>query len=172
MAAWSKIVTVALRISQLICAIIMVGIASDYIAKNKEQDLGHLSRFIFTLVVSAFCAFFAFIWLIPFSSNYMNWYIDGIACLFLGGDSGWLIYYSAKKCGEASSSDVGVAVDKFDDDNALPCEKWKALYVFAIISAALWLISAGVGFFWVKKNLKYEKVKQPQRPHQARRRRR
>lgn len=94
MAAVSKIMTVVLRIAQIICAISIIGIASNYIATHKSRSLGHLSRFIFADVVAVISTFFAVIWLIPFSSNYMNWYIDALLGVFSAAMAGWLVYVS------------------------------------------------------------------------------
>ncbi|KAF9766409.1 hypothetical protein IL306_001195 [Fusarium sp. DS 682] len=157
MAAVSKIMTVVLRIAQLICAVIIVGIASDYIAAHQSRGLGHLSRFIFTVAVAVVSAFFAFIWLIPFSSNYMNCHIDAIMAIFSGAMAGWLIYSSEKQCGEFEMADVK-ATQKWDDNTADLCTKWKALYVFTLIAAVSWLISAAVGYFWLRKNKKAVKA--------------
>ncbi|EQL03704.1 hypothetical protein G6O67_005391 [Ophiocordyceps sinensis] len=156
MAAWLKIVTMALRIAQLICAVIIIAIASEYMAGLKDQDAGHLSRFIFTDVVAAISLFLAFIWLIPFSSNHMNWHLDYILVLLSGAAAGWLIYSSERDCGKAKLSD-SQAVSKGLEEGASVCDKWRALYVSAIISGALWLLSAGVGFFWVKKHIRTAK---------------
>lgn len=57
------------------------------------------------------------------------------------------------RCGEASKADIEATVN-FDDENASVHVKWKALHVFACIFASLWLLSAGVGFFRAKKNVK------------------
>ncbi|RBR25227.1 uncharacterized protein FIESC28_01962 [Fusarium coffeatum] len=156
MAAVSKIITVVLHIVQIICAISIIGIASNYIATHKSRSLGHLSRFIFADVVAVISTFFAVIWLIPFSSNYMNWYIDALLGVFSAAMAGWLVYSSEKLCGEINRHDAKAVLD-FDDVGATWCTKWKALYVFAIISVALWIISAAVGYFWVKKNMKAAK---------------
>lgn len=174
MAALSKIMTVVLRIAQIICAISIIGVASNYIATHKSRSLGHLSRFIFADVVAVVSTFFAVIWLIPFSSNYMNWYIDALLGVFSAAMAGWLVYVSyfrltmsfnstliivqssEKLCGEINRHDAKAVLD-FDDDGATWCTKWKALYVFAIISVALWVISAAVGYFLVKKNMKAAK---------------
>ena len=94
MAAVSKIMTVVLRITQVICSISIIGIASNYIATYKSRSLGHLSRFIFADVVAGVSTFFAIIWLIPFSSNYMNWYIDAMLGVFSAALAGWLVYVS------------------------------------------------------------------------------
>ncbi|EFZ00746.1 membrane-associating domain protein [Metarhizium robertsii] len=163
MAAWLKIITMALRIAQLICAVIMVGVASYYIRGLESEGLGHISRFIFTDVVAVISAFFAFIWLIPFSSNYMNWYIDGIMCVLLAAAFGWQISYTQRECGKATLSDFEQASEGLDED-ASTCAKWRALYVFAVISAALWLVSAAVGFFWVKKHVRTAKPTRTAKP--------
>ncbi|CAG7561101.1 unnamed protein product [Fusarium equiseti] len=158
MTAGSKIVTVVLRIAQLICGVVMVGIAGDYIATHKSRDLGHLSRFIYTVAVAAVSAFFAVIWLIPFSSNHLNYYIDAILGILSAGMAGWLIYSSETQCGKADVRDVET-LPKYDDKDADWCTKWKALYVFAIISAFAWTVSALVGYCWLRKIKKASKAK-------------
>lgn len=118
MAAWLKIVTMALRIAQLICAVIIIAIASEYMAGLKDQDAGHLSRFIFTDVVAAISLFLAFIWLIPFSSNHMNWHLDYILVLLSGAAAGWLIYV----CSTWNTSALRQRVNSFfaDGEYSLP----------------------------------------------------
>ncbi|KAM0213596.1 hypothetical protein ACHAQD_009249 [Fusarium lateritium] len=158
MAAGSKVMTVVLRIAQLICAVTIAGIAGEYIATNKSRDIGHLSRFIYAVAVAALSALFAVIWLIPFSSNYMNCHIDAILGILSGAMAGWLIYSSETQCGKAKVQDVG-AVSEYRNKGAGQCIKWKALYVFAIISAVAWIVSALVGYCWIRKNKKATKVK-------------
>ncbi|KPM46258.1 hypothetical protein AK830_g266 [Neonectria ditissima] len=160
MAAWLKIITMSLRAAELICAAIIIGIASDYI-KQSDENLGHLSRFIFTDVAAALAIFFAFIWLIPFSSNYTNWYIDFFIASALAGATGWLVYSSEDSCGKVSLSDIQEAGDAGDDDANI-CTKWKALYVLSAASVILWIISATVGFFWVRKHRSTVKTKTSQ----------
>ncbi|KAK7433057.1 hypothetical protein QQZ08_000530 [Neonectria magnoliae] len=140
----------ALRGAQLICAVVLIGVATHYV-KDSDTSIGHRSRFIFTDVAAALSAFFAFIWILPFSSNHMNWSIDLFIALGLAGASGWLIYRSEDQCGKATTSDVGI-VTKFRDEHASDCTKWRALYIFAVVSTALWILSAVIGYFWVKKH--------------------
>lgn len=100
MAVWLKIITFAIRAAQLICAVVIVGVAGQYIADpipDKKGDLGHLSRFIFAIVFGTLSAIFAIIWLIPFSSNHMNWKFDGVLALPLAAAGGWLVYVCSTK---------------------------------------------------------------------------
>ncbi|KAH7121530.1 integral membrane protein [Dactylonectria macrodidyma] len=171
MAVWLKIVTIAIRAAQLICAVVIVGVAGQYIADpvaERKGDLGHLSRFIFTIVFGTLSAFLAAIWLIPFSSNHMNWKFDAILALPLAAGGGWLAYCSIDTCGNPAFSDSSDAVKNInvsdDDDQLLKpgssvCTKWRVLYVFSFAAAVLWMISAAVGFFWVKKHFVKPKPK-------------
>ncbi|KAH6871439.1 integral membrane protein [Thelonectria olida] len=150
MTALDKIVTMTLRVLQLVGAAIVIGLASKYIATDGE-DTEFRVRFIVTDIVAAISAFFSFIWLLPFSSNHMNYWVDGVIGIGFAGVSAWLVYMTQKVCGKARLADFE-RIKAAAHDGASFCDKWKALYVFSLICTVLWLSTALIGCFWVKKN--------------------
>ncbi|UNI20637.1 hypothetical protein JDV02_006709 [Purpureocillium takamizusanense] len=141
--ALDRVVSLLLRAAELAFAAIVAGVTGEYLHKSgaSSWDLG---RFIYTEVVAALSIFFALIWLVPFSSTFIHWPVDLLLSVLWWVSFGLLVDLIGSSCGAV-----------FDWDNVAPrgdqCGKFKANIAFAFLSAVLWLASALVGLFWVRR---------------------
>ena len=71
----SRVVNIILRAAELAFAAIVAGITGWILARSNEDTKG-FGRFIYTEVIAAITILVAFIWLIPFSSSFVNWPFD------------------------------------------------------------------------------------------------
>ncbi|GJN70818.1 hypothetical protein PLICBS_004878 [Purpureocillium lilacinum] len=141
--ALDRIVSMVLRAVELAFAAIVAGVTGEYLHKSNASswDLG---RFIYTEVVAALSIFFALIWLVPFSSTFIHWPVDLFMSVLWWASFGLLVDLVGSSCGAV-----------FNWDNVSPrgdqCGKFKADIAFAFLSAVLWLVSALIGLFWVRR---------------------
>lgn len=96
MAALDKIIMMVLRAFQLVGAVVVISLASKYISSGEGENTEYHSRFIIAVVVSVVSAFFGFIWLLPFSSNHMNYYIDGFLAVANAAVTAWIMWVSTR----------------------------------------------------------------------------
>jgi len=141
--ALDRIVSMGLRAAELVFAAIVAGVTGDYL-HHAHGSSWNLGRFIYTEVVAGLSIFLALIWLIPFSSTFIHWPMDIFISILWWVVFGLLVDLVGGSCGAI-----------FDWGNVSPrgdqCGKFKADIAFAFLSAILWLVSALVGFFWVRK---------------------
>ncbi|KAH6899933.1 integral membrane protein [Thelonectria olida] len=141
--ALDRIVSMGLRAAELVFAAIVAGVTGDYLHHTNASSW-NLGRFIYTEVVAGLSIFLALIWLIPFSSTFIHWPMDIFMSILWWVVFGLLVDLIGGSCGAI-----------FDWGNVSPrgdqCGKFKADIAFAFLSAILWLVSALVGFFWVRK---------------------
>ncbi|KAL3960786.1 hypothetical protein ACCO45_005903 [Purpureocillium lilacinum] len=159
--ALDRIVSMVLRAAELAFAAIVAGVTGEYLHKSNASswDLG---RFIYTEVVAALSIFFALIWLVPFSSTFIHWPVDLFMSVLWWASFGLLVDVSPRSLPPPPDSLltgiqlVGSSCGAvFNWDNVSPrgdqCGKFKADIAFAFLSAVLWLVSALIGLFWVRR---------------------
>jgi hypothetical protein len=75
--AIERILGMVLRAAELVFAVIVLALTSEYIHKTNDVvsdwDLG---RHIYTDVVAALATLLALLWLLPFSSAFIHWPVD------------------------------------------------------------------------------------------------
>ncbi|KAI5462474.1 membrane-associating domain-containing protein [Mariannaea sp. PMI_226] len=142
--ALDRLVSMALRAAELVFAAIVAGVTGDYLHKSRHASSWDLGRFIYTEVVAAISIFLALIWLIPFSGTFIHWPADIFISILWWVSFGLLVDLVGDSCGAV-----------FNWGNVAPrgdiCGKFKADIAFAFLSALLWLVSALVGYFWVRR---------------------
>ncbi|KFH41082.1 hypothetical protein ACRE_082040 [Hapsidospora chrysogenum ATCC 11550] len=142
--ALDRLVSLLLRGAELAFAAIVAGVNGEFLHKS-NADSWTLGRFIYTEVVAGIAIFFALIWLVPFSSTFVNWPVDIIISLCWWAAFGLLVDdLQGGACGGVFSwGNIALRGD--------PCGKFKAVIAFTFLSAILWLVSALVGFFWTRR---------------------
>ncbi|KAF5530548.1 integral membrane protein [Fusarium mexicanum] len=143
--ALDRVVSLILRAAELVFAAIVAGVNGEYLHNARGASSWQLGRFIYTEVVAALGMLFSLLLLIPFSSTFVHWPLDIFMSINWWIVFGLLVDLIGNSCG-------GV----FDWDNVHPvhgdqCGKTKAVIAFSFLSALLWLVSALVGFFWVRR---------------------
>lgn len=142
--ALDRIVAMVLRAAELVFAAIVAGVNGEYLHKSNGSAWS-LGRFIYTEVVAGIAILLALLRLFPFAHNFLSWPIDIFISILWWVAFGLLVdLVGSKVCG-------GI----WDWSNISPrgdaCGKLKAVIAFAFLSAVLWLASAAVGFFWVRR---------------------
>jgi preprotein translocase subunit SecG len=142
--ALDRIVSLVLRAAELAFAAIVAGINGEFLHKS-NADSWALGRNIYTEVVAALAIFFALIWLVPFSATFTHWPLDILISILWWVAFGLLVDDLEKTtCGGVFAwGNVSFRGD--------PCGKAKAVVAFTFLSAVLWLVSAIVGFFWLRR---------------------
>ncbi|EFZ01680.1 membrane-associating domain protein [Metarhizium robertsii] len=141
--ALDRLVSLILRSAELVFAAIVAGVTGDYLHKSHASawDQG---RFIYTVVVAGISIFLALIWLFPFSSTFTHWPVDIFISILWWVAFGLLANLLGSSCGAW-----------FNWDNVSPrgdqCGRFKANLAFSFLSAILWLASALIGIFWMRK---------------------
>ncbi|KAK2695164.1 hypothetical protein QWA68_006693 [Fusarium oxysporum] len=143
--ALDRIVSLILRAAELVFAAIVAGVNGEYLHNARGASSWQLGRFIYTEVVAALGILFSLLLLIPFSSTFVHWPLDIFMSINWWIVFGLLVDLIGNSCGRV-----------FDWDNVYPvhgdqCGKTKAVIAFSFLSALLWLVSALVGFFWVRR---------------------
>lgn len=141
--ALDRLVSMMLRAAELVFAAIVAGVTGDHIHKS-NASAWHLGRFIYTVTVSGIAIFLALIWLFPFSGTFVHWPVDIFVSILWWVAFGLLADLLGSSCGAI-----------FHWDNVSPrgdqCGRFKAALAFSFLSALLWLASALIGIFWVRK---------------------
>ncbi|GES63486.1 LCCL domain protein [Aspergillus terreus] len=137
----SRLVSIVLRVVEIICAAIVAGIIGYYLDTLGDFDAWPQARWIYTEVVAGLSILLGLIWLIPFSSGFFNWPFDVIISFAWFAAFGILVDALHKlPCGGIWSWNNVV------DNNE--CGRWKAAEAFSFISAVVWLVSALVGIWF------------------------
>ena len=78
--ALDRIVSIVLRLAELVFACIVAGINGDYLHKADKADASswEVGRFIYAEVVAGISIFLAIVWLVPFSGTFIHWPVDFI----------------------------------------------------------------------------------------------
>ncbi|KAI3326144.1 membrane-associating domain-containing protein [Xylariaceae sp. AK1471] len=139
----TDLVSVILRIAELVFAAIVAGINGEYLHLVRHSSSWDQGRFIYTEVVAGIAIFLSLIWLFPFSSSFIHWPVDFLISVTWFVAFGLLVNYFGGSCGYVFDWDnVSIRGDQ--------CGKWKAVIAFAFLSAICWLVSGIVGIIWVR----------------------
>ncbi|KAE8152016.1 marvel domain-containing protein [Aspergillus avenaceus] len=137
----SRLVSIVLRVVEIICGAIVAGIIGHYLASFTSIDPWPQARWIYTEVVAGLSIILGLIWLIPFSFGFFSWPFDTVISLAWFAAFGILVDAIHKfNCG----SIWGWGNITHNDS----CGRWKAAEAFSFISACVWLASALVGIWF------------------------
>ncbi|KAF9880733.1 hypothetical protein CkaCkLH20_01775 [Colletotrichum karsti] len=142
--AIDRIVQMVFRAAELAFAAIVTGITGAYLHAHDNASSWDNGRFIYTIVVSSISMVFALVWLLPFSGSFVHWPMDVFLSILWFVAFGLLVNLIGDGCGPV-----------FDWSNISPrgddCGRHKANIAFAFLSAIVWLASALIGLFWVRR---------------------
>jgi len=141
-----RIVVFTLRLAELAFAAIVAGVNGEYLHSVQGVDSWVIGRSIYAEVVAGISLFFALIWLIPFSYSLTNWPLDVIISLCWWAAFGLLVDQNENSLCGGPFNWNNVALRGED-----PCGKAKAVIAFSFLSALVWLLSALVSVFWVRR---------------------
>ncbi|KAI8207796.1 hypothetical protein K4K61_006038 [Colletotrichum sp. SAR11_59] len=132
------------RAAELAFAAIVTGITGAYLHAHDNASSWDNGRFIYTIVVSSISMVFALVWLLPFSGSFVHWPMDIFISILWFVSFGLLVNLIGDGCGPV-----------FDWSNVSPrgddCGRHKANIAFTFLSAIVWLASALIGLFWVRR---------------------
>ncbi|KAE9579648.1 hypothetical protein CGCF415_v003597 [Colletotrichum fructicola] len=142
--AIDRIVQMIFRAAELAFAAIVTGITGAYLHAHDNASSWDNGRFIYTIVVSSISMVFALVWLLPFSGSFVHWPMDIFISILWFVSFGLLVNLIGDGCGPV-----------FDWSNVSPrgddCGRHKANIAFTFLSAIVWLASALIGLFWVRR---------------------
>jgi len=144
--ALPEIISIILRLAELAFAAVVAGLNGDYLHAVRGASSWDLGRHIYTEVVAGLAIIFAILWLFPFSSSFVHWPADlfisilwfvafGLMVDWLDGACGWVFDWNNLGFRDTAS-----------------CAQFKAVIAFAFLSAICWLVSAIVGYWWVRRH--------------------
>ncbi|KAJ0318482.1 hypothetical protein Brms1b_004256 [Colletotrichum noveboracense] len=142
--AIDHIVQMIFRAAELAFAAIVTGITGAYLHAHDNASSWDNGRFIYTIVVSSISMVLALVWLLPFSGSFVHWPMDIFISILWFVSFGLLVNLIGDGCGPV-----------FDWSNVSPrgddCGRHKANIAFTFLSAIVWLASALIGLFWVRR---------------------
>ncbi|KAF4844113.1 hypothetical protein CGCSCA4_v007623 [Colletotrichum siamense] len=142
--AIDRIVQMIFRAAELAFAAIVTGITGAYLHAHDNASSWDNGRFIYTIVVSSISMVLALVWLLPFSGSFVHWPMDVFISILWFVSFGLLVNLIGDGCGPV-----------FDWSNVSPrgddCGRHKANIAFTFLSAIVWLASALIGLFWVRR---------------------
>jgi len=147
--ALPEILSVLLRLAELAFAAIVAGLTGSYLHAARGASAWSLGRLIYTEVVAGLSIFFALVWLLPFSGSFIHWPADLFFSVLWFVAFGLLVDWLGGSCGDVFDWD-GIAVRY--GDAAGSCSRLKADLAFVFLSAIMWLVSALVGIYWVRRH--------------------
>jgi len=153
-----KVTSVILRISELICASIVVGILGRYMYLLHLASAGHGSRIVYSLSLGSISLFFSLIFVIPLKFTFFAFLLDlalfimwmvafGLMEDLTGTDtcsSYWYWYSWGYYWGRWWHT---VPVTAFSPTlvGSDYCGRWRATLAFSFIGGWLWLVSGILG---------------------------
>ncbi|KAI1140252.1 marvel domain-containing protein [Hypoxylon sp. FL0543] len=140
----TDIFSMILRLAELAFGAIVAGINGQYLHDVRNTSSWDQGRFIYTEVVAGVAIFFALIWLFPFAGSFVHWPVDLVISICWFVAFGLLVNYLNGSCGYV------FAWDDVSFRRGEGCGRFKAVIAFAFLSAICWLVSAIIGFMWVR----------------------
>ncbi|KAK1829112.1 hypothetical protein QBC39DRAFT_263926 [Podospora conica] len=145
--ALPEILSILLRLAELAFAAVVAGLTGAYLHAARGASALSLARFIYVEVVAALSIFFALVWLLPFSGSFISWPADLFFSVLWFVAFGLLVDWLGGRCGGVFDwQGIGFAGGEGG------CTRLKADVAFIFLSAIVWLVSALVGFWWVRKH--------------------
>lgn len=161
--AIDRIVQMIFRAAELAFAAIVTGITGAYLHAHDNASSWDNGRFIYTIVVSSISMVLALVWLLPFSGSFVHWPMDIFISILWFVSFGLLVNvshppytnYHMQILTEAFQLIGDGCGPVFDWSNVSPrgddCGRHKANIAFTFLSAIVWLASALIGLFWVRR---------------------
>jgi len=146
--ALPEILSIILRLAELAFAAIVAGLTGSYLHAARGASAWDLGRLIYTEVVAGLSIFFALIWLLPFAGSFIHWPADLFFSVLWFVAFGLLVDWLGGSCGDVFDWN-GIAVR---GGEAGSCNRLKADVAFVFLSAIMWLVSALVGIYWVRRH--------------------
>lgn len=137
--------SIILRLGELAFAAIVAGITGEFLHQSQGASSWELGRHIYSIVVAAISIVLAVVWLIPFSGSFIHWPADFLISVMWFVSFGLLVDWLNGGCGYVFNWGGILGHDNF-------CAKQKANVAFAFLSAILWLVSALLGIYWVRRH--------------------
>lgn len=81
MGSASKVVSVFLRLGELVCSVIVLGIVGYFLSATSDANIYSDSRLVYTTVVASLGTFFSLILLPPFTYSFLAFPIDFIMAI-------------------------------------------------------------------------------------------
>ncbi|KAI1907152.1 hypothetical protein LOZ12_001261 [Ophidiomyces ophidiicola] len=137
----SRVVSIILRVGELIFAAVVAGIVGSYLHDFDKADAWPQARWIYTEVIAGLSILLALLWLLPFSSSFFTWPIDMLLSF------AWLAAFGLL-VNTLRRFDCGGIFEWGHITDRNICSRWKASEAFSFLSAIFWMVSALVGIWF------------------------
>ncbi|BCS29437.1 MARVEL domain-containing protein [Aspergillus puulaauensis] len=137
----SRLVSIVLRIAQVVFGAVVAGIVGWFLHTFDNTDVWPKPRWIYTEVIAAISILFGLVWLIPFSSGFFTWPLD-LLISFAWFAAFGIQVDANRRLGCGSIWHWGSITDN------TWCGRWKASQAFSFLSAIVWIASALVGIWF------------------------
>ncbi|KIW99855.1 uncharacterized protein Z518_10783 [Rhinocladiella mackenziei CBS 650.93] len=142
----SRILSMGLRVAELAFAGVVAGIVGSYLHDYQTGSGWPLARFIYVEVIAGVSLLFGLLWLLPFASSFFHWPVDLLLSFAWFASFGVLVdYIDGTDCDEDTFDWSGITEGGF-------CGRWKAAEAFSFLSAIVWILSAMVGIWFIRRD--------------------
>jgi len=105
----SRLVSMALRFAELVCACVVAGIIGSYLDHYGEANAWPEARFIYTETIAGLSILLSLIWLFPFAGGFLHWPMDIVISAAWFAAFGLLVNaLSRNGCGSSAFSWGGI----------------------------------------------------------------
>lgn len=140
----TRIVSLALRVGELIFATVVAGLIGSYLHDFDKKNAWPKKRFVYTEVIAGVSILLSLLWLLPFASSIFGWPMDLILA------AAWFAAF-ALLVDSLHGQDCGRTFNWSGITNSGLCNRWKAAEAFSFLSAIFWLVSAIIGLWAMAK---------------------
>lgn len=138
--ALARIISVALRLAQFLCAAIVLGLSAYFLHNYEKYRHGPFARLVYSTIISAISVWLALLWMVLPHATYVHFGTDLILCAAWFAVFGLLQdYYDDEiRCGDIWSWEGIDVSNNF-------CGQWNAAQAFSFLAAVFWFASFLVG---------------------------
>ncbi|TQS38454.1 hypothetical protein Golomagni_01040 [Golovinomyces magnicellulatus] len=139
----AEIISIFLRIGELIFSIIVLGLTSSWLHLNHNRAFSPRKSFIYTAVIACISIICALILLLPFAGNFSHWPVDLVLFITNMVAFGLLARYHRRSCGSIWYR------NDFSPDRA--CGRYRSNISFLFLASIFFLASALLGMYIMRK---------------------
>ncbi|OAL55517.1 hypothetical protein IQ07DRAFT_639192 [Pyrenochaeta sp. DS3sAY3a] len=143
---FSRLASLILRVSQLVFAVIVLGLTAYFLHQRREHGIGPFARLVYSIIWSSLSIIAAVIWAIPTTSS-MTGYVSDL--VFTGGWAavfGLLVsWFNGANCGSAWNW-TGFSLSRSN-----MCGQWRAAQAFSFLSMVVWFATFVLGILTVHR---------------------
>ncbi|KAF1838753.1 hypothetical protein BDW02DRAFT_465340, partial [Decorospora gaudefroyi] len=134
-----RLVSLALRISQFLCAAVVLGLTAYLLHLTHKHSTGPFGRLTYTVVLSATSTLASLIWMLPTTPHMVNLIGDLLFC------GAWFAVFALLQDWYEDSLGCGSTWAWSQMGREGRCGQWNAAQAFAFLAAVFWFASFVLG---------------------------